>query len=106
MRKCHCRYSVIAAGVLVAATACRQQPQPVPLPASGAGPQAVQLGAGGPADGSDVEKVRDADVSILFVGNSHTMMHDVPGLVARMIQFRQPEKRVYTHFVWVGFLED
>jgi len=55
---------------------------------------------------SDPEKVRAADVSVLFVGNSHTSMHDVPNLVGKMIRFRHPEKTVYSHFVGVAFLED
>jgi hypothetical protein len=58
------------------------------------------------ADAPNADTLRDADFSVLFVGNSHTMMHDMPDLVARMIRFRHPDKKVYTHFVWVGFLED
>lgn len=58
----------------------------------------------GPAT-SDVAKVREADISALFVGNSHTSMHDIPGLVAKMIHFRHPEKKVYTHVMGIGFLE-
>lgn len=55
---------------------------------------------------SDPEKVRAADVSILFVGNSHTSMHDVPKLVCDMIRFRHPQKTTYSHVVSVNFLED
>jgi hypothetical protein len=55
---------------------------------------------------SDAEKVRAADVSILFVGNSHTSAHDLPNLVCEMIKFRHPEKTTYAHVVSVAFLED
>lgn len=61
------------------------------------------------ADGerlSDPNRVRDADISVLFVGNSHTSFHDLPNLVCRMIQFRHPGKKVYGHVIPVGFLED
>src|SRR5262249_43317369 len=54
---------------------------------------------------SDLEQVRSADVSILFVGNSHTMMHDLPSLVCKMIRLRHPEKKVYAHVVGVNFLD-
>jgi len=60
-----------------------------------------------PAGGkSDLEKVRSADISVLFIGNSHTVFHDLPGLVCKMIQFRHPGKKVYSHVVGVAFLED
>jgi hypothetical protein len=55
---------------------------------------------------SDAEKVRTADYSVLFIGNSHTTMHDLPGVVGQMIRFRHPQKTVYSHVVGVGFLED
>ena len=55
---------------------------------------------------SDAEKVRAADVSILFVGNSHTSSHDLPELVCEMIRFRHPQKSTYSHTVSVSFLED
>lgn len=54
----------------------------------------------------DPETVRAADYSILFVGNSHTAMHDVPGVVAGMIRFRHPTKSVVTHALWCAFLEN
>lgn len=56
--------------------------------------------------GVSPEQVRAADHSILFVGNSHTSAHDIPGLVARMIRHRHPERTVVTHTVGVAFLED
>src|SRR4051794_39069977 len=55
---------------------------------------------------SDAGRVRAADVSILFVGNSHTASQDLPNLVCKMIQFRHPEKTVVAHVVGVGFLDD
>ena len=44
---------------------------------------------------SDLDRVREADVSILFIGNSHTSFHGLPDLVVRMIQSRHPEKKIY-----------
>jgi len=59
------------------------------------------------ADGkSDLESVRAADISILFVGNSHTTHHGLPDLVEKMIQFRHPSKKVVTHVIGTAFLED
>lgn len=55
---------------------------------------------------SDASRVRDADISVLFVGNSHTSFHDLPKLVNRMIQFHDPMKSVYTQTIGVNFLED
>ena len=65
-------------------------------------PAAVWSGGTAP----DPETVRTADYSILFVGNSHTAMHDVPGVVAGMIRFRHPEKIVVTHTLGCAFLAD
>jgi hypothetical protein len=59
-----------------------------------------------PPDGkSDPAKVRSADVSILFVGNSHTIHHDLPDLICKMIRFRDPKKAVYSHVVFVSHLD-
>lgn len=58
------------------------------------------------ADPSDSEQVKAADYSILFVGNSHTHAHDIPGLVAKMIRHRHPDKTVLTRTFGVMFLED
>lgn len=64
-------------------------------------------GDGAPLDRlSDAEKVRLADVSVLYIGNSHTSMHNLPNLVDRMIRFCHPEKTVYSRQVGVRFLED
>jgi hypothetical protein len=55
----------------------------------------------------DPDQLRDADVSILFFGNSHTFMHDLPGLVRDLMIHANPgEKKVYVHLVTVGYLED
>jgi hypothetical protein len=59
-----------------------------------------------PAALSDSDKVRSADVSVLFVGNSHTTYHGLPNLVCQMIRFRHPRKTVYSHVVPVVFLDD
>ncbi len=55
---------------------------------------------------SDPVQVKAADYSILFVGNSHTTAHDIPGLVAKMIRHRHPDKTVLTRTFGVMFLED
>ncbi|VTR94561.1 Putative lipoprotein OS=Pseudoalteromonas tunicata D2 GN=PTD2_17540 PE=4 SV=1 [Gemmata massiliana] len=55
---------------------------------------------------SNPSQVRAADYSILFVGNSHTSGHNLPGLVSEMIRFRKPGKTTYAHVLSVGFLED
>lgn len=55
---------------------------------------------------SDLEKVRAAELSILFVGNSHTSFHNLPKLVCDMIHFRHPDKKVYFHVVGAGHLDD
>jgi hypothetical protein len=60
----------------------------------------------GSANPSDPDKVRAADYSVLFVGNSHTTFHGLPDLVGEMIRFRHPDKTVYTHTQVVVFLED
>lgn len=68
-------------------------------------PDGVTWRADPPGAPSDPEKVRAADVSILFVGNSHTSGHDLPNLVCEMIRFRHPGKTVYASVVSVAFLE-
>jgi hypothetical protein len=55
---------------------------------------------------SDEKAIRAADYSLLFVGNSHTAMHDLPQLIRRMIEDRHPAKKVATQYVGAGFLED
>jgi hypothetical protein len=77
--------------VLAPLTGCQADPPPPP-------PSSVQL--------SDPDKVRTADVSILFVGNSHTSFHNLPGVVADMFRHRHPGKVVYTHTVMAGHLDD
>jgi hypothetical protein len=49
---------------------------------------------------------RATDFSILFVGNSHTMLHDLPGTVRKMISFRFPDRRVFTDTIGVGHLDE
>lgn len=78
---------------------CESRPSPTsPMPSSR--PAAVA------GRRSDPEKVRAADVSILFVGNSHTSHHDLPNVVCDMIRFRHPEKTTYAHVVGVPFLDE
>lgn len=55
---------------------------------------------------SDAAAVRAADMSVLFVGNSHTGMHDLPTLVCDMVRFLHPMKTTHAHYVGCGFLED
>ena len=93
--------ALVAFGALFALVAgCGREPAAGPPGVTPGGPS---LGAGGR---SDAEKVRAADVSILFVGNSHTSSQNLPELVCEMIRFRHPEKTTYAHVVGVGFLED
>jgi hypothetical protein len=47
-----------------------------------------------------------SDFNILFVGNSHTIVHDIPRLVCKMISFRFPDRRPYSSTVGVAFLAD
>lgn len=79
---------------------CSTATAPPPPP-----PAVIGIGIGGTGP-SDPEQVKAADYSILFVGNSHTFMHDIPGLVANMIRHRHPDKTVLTRTLGVGFLED
>ena len=39
-------------------------------------------------------EVEEADASILFIGNSHTVMHDLPDVVCAMIQFQHPGRKL------------
>jgi hypothetical protein len=55
---------------------------------------------------SDLEQVKAADVSILFVGNSHTHFNDLTDTVAAMIRHRRPGQTVQVGRVMCGFLED
>jgi hypothetical protein len=71
----------------------------------GGGPQALSLGDN-PTGAPDADTIRAADVSVLFIGNSHTFMHNMPSLVGAMIRFQQPQRTVCTHWIGVGFLED
>lgn len=76
------------------------------LAGCGSPPPLVEPRAVGTANPSDPDKVRAADYSVLFVGNSHTSSHDVPALVGEMIRFRHPDRTVYTHTLGVVFLEN
>jgi hypothetical protein len=49
---------------------------------------------------------QDADISVLYFGNSHTSLHDVPGRGERMILFRRPSKTCFTRYIPCGFLDD
>jgi hypothetical protein len=59
-----------------------------------------------PAAAADADNDRPADVRILFVGNSHTAMHDLPGIVCGMIRFRAPQTTASAQHIFAGFLED
>lgn len=43
---------------------------------------------------SDPDRVRSADFSILYVGNSDTGLHNLPGLIADMIRYLQAALKV------------
>jgi hypothetical protein len=53
-------------------------------------------GGGGPsaAPAAPTVAVPAADVTLLFMGNSHTAVNDVPGLVAAMVRAVRPDKSV------------
>ena len=57
-------------------------------------------------DAAETEKIKSADVSVLYFGNSHTGHHDIPNLVGRMIAFRRPKISYYSRHIGCGFLED
>jgi hypothetical protein len=67
-------------------------------------PPAAQVPGPVVASTSDVDQVRAADVSILFVGNSHTGNFDIPGLVCDLVRALQPGKTTYSYYVPVGHL--
>jgi hypothetical protein len=74
--------------------------------AAGCRTESTPTSAAVPGELSDEAQVRTADFAVLFVGNSHTHMHGLPGLVGDMIRFRHHDKSYYSHVVAVGFLED
>lgn len=47
----------------------------------------------------------DADLRVLFIGNSHTQWHDLPGLVTDLIEFRRPNTKTATESISVEFLD-
>lgn len=53
----------------------------------------------------DAPDVADADIRVLFLGNSHTAMFGLPRLVGQILEQAQPEMRVFTrHASSRGFL--
>src|SRR5262249_27463446 len=83
-----------------------QSPRVEAVPGGGgSGSRSAYVSEGSPYGRSDAERVRSADISVLFVGNSHTMFQDLPDLVCKMVQFLRPGKEVHAHVVAVGFLE-
>lgn len=48
----------------------------------------------------------DAALRFLFVGNSHTLGHDLPALVGRMAHALRPDQVVYAPGLGVSFLDD
>ena len=51
-------------------------------------------GGGGNAPSSAPPAVPSADINLLFMGNSHTGVNDVPGMVAQMVRAARPTKTV------------
>lgn len=73
---------------------------------------ATACGGGGGSSASSVEPPPPpasgpADLALLFMGNSHTASHDLPGTVAAMVRAARPGKTVSVDVApdW-GFLED
>lgn len=58
-----------------------------------------------PLSGDFPEPVRTADVSLLFVGNSHTTLHGLPDRVCEMVRFLKPGKTVAPRIIPVAHLE-
>jgi hypothetical protein len=98
------REITIVVGLILAA-GCNEPVGPRSAGSGGGSLGVTQIGLGNAGGPSDPEQVRAADVSILFVGNSHTQLHDLPGLVGEMIQFREPGKTVYTYYVPAASLQ-
>ncbi|MEQ1906985.1 MAG: hypothetical protein ABL888_22565 [Pirellulaceae bacterium] len=48
---------------------------------------------------SDEKRFAEADIRLLFIGNSHTIFHDLHHLVGDLIRFRTPDKKIYTHSI-------
>jgi hypothetical protein len=95
------RYSLIASLLFVGCGGDQQSKTAVTKPAAN-----LNRPAPVPPPKTDPEQVKAAAVSVLYLGNSHTGHHDVPGLVGRMIAYRQPKKKYYQRYLGVGFLED
>src|SRR4051812_3209518 len=57
-------------------------------------------------EAAEAERIKSADVSVLYFGNSHTGHHDIPNLVGQMISFRRPMTSYYAWHLPCGFLED
>jgi hypothetical protein len=47
----------------------------------------------------------DADIKILFLGNSHTAVTEIPTTVARILNQRQSHKKVMAHYLSGAFLD-
>lgn len=47
-----------------------------------------------------------ADIRLLFIGNSHTHSQDLPKRVVKMVEFVNPGKKVAARTIAVGFLDD
>ncbi len=94
--------SLIFSGVLAALLGC--EPAPKPQTADSGSPT-NQIGSQQPKQESESDKLQKADISILFIGNSHTYFYDMPTLVAQMIEHHHPEKKVYAKLLRVEFLE-
>lgn len=56
--------------------------------------------------GTPSTAVAKADLNILYLGNSHTGFHDLPGTIEKLLRFRSPERTIGTHMVMISHLED
>jgi hypothetical protein len=54
---------------------------------------------------SSEKDLKDADVRLLFVGNSHTHSQDLPGRVVKLLQHFEPNKKFAGRTVSVAFLD-
>src|SRR3954468_22331375 len=86
--------AALLAVVLSAAAGCGEAPPTITASTAGQPPRTAPL-----------PDLPPHDISIMFGGNSQTYYNNLPGTVARMMEFRHPEKKVVTNTISVPFLE-
>lgn len=99
------KLSIMLLLMFASAAACEPANSPVPL---GPAPRRKTplMPPFSPDERVDRSEARKADYSLFFIGNSHTAGHDLPNLIRKMIEHRQPGKKVVVHTLFVGFLDE